>query len=146
TVGLDLDDPQTTVVRRKIIQDKRFLRRIYEQWYESILACLPAGQGSLLELGSGPGFMKEYVPELITSECFYCPGTDVVLDGTCLPIGDGELRGIIMTDVLHHVPDVRLFFRQASRCLRPGGVVVMIEPWVTAWSRLIYKNLHHEPF
>ena len=22
----------------------------------------------------------------------------------------------------------------------------MIEPWVTAWSRIVYKYLHHEPF
>ena len=22
----------------------------------------------------------------------------------------------------------------------------MIEPWVTPWSRLVYQNLHHEPF
>ncbi len=22
----------------------------------------------------------------------------------------------------------------------------MIEPWVTPWSRIIYKYLHHEPF
>src|SRR5262249_39668042 len=33
-----------------------------------------------------------------------------------------------------------------ARCVRPGGVVSMIEPWVTPWSRLIYTRLHHEPF
>jgi len=48
--------------------------------------------------------------------------------------------------VLHHVPDVRAFFAEAARCVRPGGVMVMIEPWVTRWSRLIYTRLHHEPF
>jgi len=51
-----------------------------------------------------------------------------------------------MTDVLHHIPRVRDFFAEAARCVRPGGVVVMIEPWSTAWSGLIYRNLHHEPF
>jgi len=24
--------------------------------------------------------------------------------------------------------------------------MVMIEPWVTSWSRLVYRHLHHEPF
>ena len=24
--------------------------------------------------------------------------------------------------------------------------MIMIEPWVTPWSRLIYSRLHHEPF
>ena len=29
---------------------------------------------------------------------------------------------------------------------RPGGRLVMIEPWNTPWSRLVYANFHHEPF
>jgi SAM-dependent methyltransferase len=146
TSGLDLNDPQTTVVRRRIIKEKKFLREIYQEWYCSIAASVPHGPGAVLELGSGPGFMKEYIPDLLTSELFYCPGVDVVLNGTQLPIADEILRGIVMTDVLHHIPDVRRFFAQASRCVLSGGVIVMIEPWVTTWSRLIYKNFHHEPF
>src|SRR5262249_31802772 len=35
---------------------------------------------------------------------------------------------------------------QATRCVRSGGVVAMIEPWVTPWSRFVYTRLHHEPF
>ena len=33
-----------------------------------------------------------------------------------------------------------------SSTWRPGGLVVMIEPWVTSWSTLVYTQLHHEPF
>jgi SAM-dependent methyltransferase len=51
-----------------------------------------------------------------------------------------------MTDVLHHIPQPRQFFREASRCVRSGGVIAMVEPWRTRWSELIYRNLHHEPF
>lgn len=48
--------------------------------------------------------------------------------------------------VLHHLPQIRLFFREAARCVRTGGVISMIEPWVTPWSRFVYSRLHHEPF
>ena len=51
-----------------------------------------------------------------------------------------------MTNVLHHVSDVRAFFRDAGRAVRPGGAIVMIEPWVTTWSSLAYRRLHHESF
>jgi SAM-dependent methyltransferase len=146
TRGLLLDDPQTTCLRRKIIQKKKFLRLLYEEWYASLAAALPRGPEPVLELGSGAGFLKEFLPGLITSEIFWLPGLHLVLDGQELPLASGSLRGIVMTNVLHHLPRPRRFFAEASRCLRPGGVVVMIEPWVTAWASLIYGRLHQEPF
>jgi SAM-dependent methyltransferase len=146
TKGLDIDDPETTHLRRQIIQEKYFLRKIYEEWYQSIAAALPGGDGAVLELGSGAGFLKDFVPNLITSELFYCPDIRMVLSGLSLPFRARSLRGIVMTDVLHHLPQPRLFFGEAARCVRPGGVVAVIEPWVTPWSRFVYARLHHEPF
>jgi SAM-dependent methyltransferase len=143
---LRIDDPQTTILRRRIVREKAFLRQIYEEWYKDIAEVLPEDPGMVLELGSGPGFMKERIPGLFTSEVFRCPGVDLILDGTNLPIADGALRAIVMTDALHHLPDVRSFFAKAERCVRLGGAIVMIEPWVTSWSRLVYKSLHDEPF
>ena len=144
--GIDIDDPRTTRLRRRIVRKKSFLRQIYVEWYASIAAVLPDSQGSVLELGSGPGFLKDFIPELIASDIFLCPGIDLVMDGNALPIADRTLRGIAMTDVLHHLCQPRRFFAEAIRCLQPGGVLVMIEPWFTPWSRLVYTKLHHEPF
>ena len=146
TRGLDLDDPKTTALRRLILAEKPFLQAIYLEWYRSIVAALPDGAGMVLELGSGPGFFAEVFPGVLTSEVFRCPDVAAVLDGQQLPLADGSLRAIVMTNVLHHIPNVRCFLSEAERCLRPGGAIVMIEPWVTAWSRLVYTRLHHEPF
>lgn len=146
TRGLDLDDPRTTALRRRIIAEKPFLRRIYAEWYEGIAAVLPPLPGRVLELGSGAGFLAEYVPDLIASDIMPCPNTDAVIDGHALPLADGALRAIVMTNVFHHLARPRLFLAEAARCVRPGGVMVLVEPWVTPWSRLIYTRLHHEPF
>lgn len=146
TRGLDIDDPRTTHLRRRILEEKPFLRRIYEEWYRAIARSLPAGEGAVLELGSGAGFLARFVPGLVRSEVFLTPGIDAVLDGLALPFAQGSLRGIAMTNVLHHLPGPRRFFAEAARAVRPGGVVTMIEPWVTPWSRLVYRRLHHEPF
>lgn len=146
TRGLSLDSPDTTRLRRQIVASKPFLRQIYDEWYGAIAARLPAAPGRVLELGSGAGFLEEHVPDVVRSEIFTCPGIAVVLDACRMPIGAAALRAVVMTDVLHHIPDVRSFFREASRTVRPGGVIVMIEPWVSTWSTLVYRHLHHEPF
>ena len=146
TRGLDVDDPRTTHLRLQIIQQKSFLRRIYQEWYREIGAALPHGHGAVLELGAGGGFMSDFIPDLITSELVYCSNIRAVLDGLRLPFIAKSLRGIVMTNVLHHLPQPRLFFAEATRCVRLGGVVAMIEPWVTPWSRFVYNRFHHEPF
>jgi SAM-dependent methyltransferase len=63
-----------------------------------------------------------------------------------MPFAAGSLRAIVMTNVMHHLPHVRSFLAEASRCLRRDGRILMIEPWVTPWSRFIYRYFHHEPF
>jgi SAM-dependent methyltransferase len=146
TRGVDIDDPRLVSLRRRLIREKAFLRRIYQEWYDAIAAGLPSGHGPVLELGSGGGFLEESVPGLITSELRECPHIRVVLDGQALPFAAGTLRAIVMIDVLHHLPQSRRFVREAARCVRRGGRVVMIEPWVSAWSSLVYTRLHHEPF
>ena len=146
TAGMDLDDPATTELRKQVIASKPLLKAIYDEWYGTLAAEVPAGQGAVLELGSGAGYCERYIPGLITSEFLHCPSVQLRLDAQQMPFGAGSLRAIVFTGVLHHIPNVRLFFSEAARCLRVGGKLLMIEPWVTAWSRFAYKHLHHEPF
>jgi SAM-dependent methyltransferase len=145
TRGLDVDDPRTTLLRREVIQRKAFLNRIYREWY-ALLAGSMRPNAHFLELGSGAGFFREFASNLITSELFATPGVDRVIDACRLPFSGDELDGIVMTDVLHHIPDVARFFEEATRCVKSGGQVLMIEPWNTAWSRWVYQRLHSEPF
>src|SRR5262245_27320971 len=146
TRDLSVDDPRTTRLRRDIIRDKPLLRGIYRDWYALVRESLPPGVGGVLELGSGAGFLREVLPEAVTSDTV--AGADVRLfaDGRALPVADGRLRAIVLIDVLHHISDCRRLFAEAARCIRPGGALVAIEPWVSAWSRFVYGRLHEEPF
>ena len=146
TKSLKVDDPRTTLKRHEIISSNRFLWRIYDEWYRLICTCVPDGPGSVLELGSGAGFLAKYIPDLVRSEVFFLPYVELVSDARHLPLAASSLKAIVMVNVLHHVSDIRAFLAEAQRCVRPGGSIAMIEPWVSLWSRLIYSRLHHEPF
>jgi SAM-dependent methyltransferase len=146
TKGLDLDSPETTALRREIVCGKPFLKAVYDEWYDLIVERVPEIEGDVLELGSGGGFLETRISGLLTSDVFVVPGIDRIIDARSLPFEDGVLRAIVMVNVLHHVPEVGEFFSEAERALRPGGRVVMIEPWNTAWSRYVHERWHNEPF
>jgi SAM-dependent methyltransferase len=145
--ALSLDDPALTERRADVINRKRFLRNVYEEWYRRVVSELPAGDGVVLEIGSGAGFLSDYVPGLVTSDVMALRNVELVFDACKeIPMPRLSLRAIAMVNVLHHLPDVSAFFDAATTALRPGGRIVMIEPWNTRWSRMIYNNAHHEPF
>jgi SAM-dependent methyltransferase len=147
TVGKDLDSPQTTQLRKQIIKEKKFLNRIYLEWYSFLLDASRerTASGLLLEIGSGAGFLNEISSEVISSDLFPVEGLKVILDATALPFANKSLKGILMVNVLHHIDDADSFFQEAQRCVKPNGLVAMIEPWLTIWSKLVYRYLHHEP-
>jgi SAM-dependent methyltransferase len=145
TRGLDIDSPETTQLRREIIQAKAFLRKIYLEWYAFVLQEAGEAKGVLLELGSGAGFLGEQSKDVITSDLFLVDGANVVLDGQHLPLKDGSIKALAMVNVLHHVPEPEKLLKEAARCVKSQGKFIMIEPWMTTWSRFVYKRLHHEP-
>ena len=145
TRGLDLDSPETTAIRRDIVKSKPFLRAIYDEWYGLIANRIPEGDGQVLELGAGGGFLEEVIPNLITSDILTVPGIDRVIDARDMDVEDDSLKAIVMTNVFHHIPDVGRFLSESERTLRAGGRIIMIEPWNTGWSRFAHEHLHHEP-
>ena len=145
TVGLDLDDPSTTMIHRDLIRRKPFLEALYKDWYSSLRRLDGGLAGPRLEIGSGGGFIQEVIPGTITSDVLPLPHLDRVLSGQELPFEAASLAAIYMINTLHHVPDPGSLLREAERCLMPGGRLVCIEPAPTWFGRLVYTWLHHEP-
>ncbi len=103
-------------------------------------------EGILVELGSGGGFFKEFIPNLICSDILDLPGNDMTFSALDMPFENNSVSAIFMIDTFHHIPDSEKFLAEASRVLKKGGVIMMIEPANSCWGRFIYKNFHHEPF
>jgi len=131
---------------RRAWEQNPALRALYAEWYARVAAELPpAALGPRLELGSGPGFARQFIPDLELTDLVRAPWHDREVSADALPFADAALGALVLFDVLHHLPDPRRFFQEASRALRPGGRIVLCEPYVSLLSYPVYKFLHDEP-
>jgi SAM-dependent methyltransferase len=144
--GLDVDGVDLSLAHREILRSKPQTRRLFARFYEECLAqderWFAGVQGGRWELGSGAGFMGELHPEVVTSDVKPLPFVKVTCGAEALPTGPETLRAVYLVNVFHHLPDPRAFFREMLRVLKPGGGVVMIEPWHGPVASALFKRLH----
>jgi SAM-dependent methyltransferase len=122
------------------------LRILYADWYGRVAVRLPSPSlGPFVEIGSGPGFARSFIPNLRLTDVVRAPWHDDEVNADRLPFADGTLGALVLFDVLHHLAAPAVFFEQALRVLAPGGRVVMCEPYLSPLSFPVYRFLHEEP-
>ena len=134
---------------KETIKSKIGLRHFYSSNYTFLkneIEDINGSKGLIIELGSGAGHIKDFIPDAITTDVFEHPFADKVIDGTCLPFEDESLKAIYLMDVFHHIPDVELFLHEANRCLIPRGKVLIVDQHVGWISKWILKYAHNEHF
>jgi SAM-dependent methyltransferase len=119
------------------------LRVLYGRWYGRIRDLLPA-EGPWVEIGSGPGFARDFIPEMQLTDVVQAPWHDRQVDAAALPFLDSSLGALVLFDVLHHLPAPARFLAEAQRTLRPGGRLILCEPYVSWLSQPIYRYFHEE--
>src|SRR5262245_38429300 len=139
----DAADLATLARHRDIWTARPELRRVYQDWFRALLDAV-AGPGPVVEIGSGPGFFKEFAPRLVATDIVPGARMDVRCDACELPFGAGTVGALVMVDALHHLARPLDFRTEAARVLRPGGRLAMVEPWVTPASFFLYRYIHHE--
>jgi SAM-dependent methyltransferase len=131
---------------RRAWEGNRALRALYAELYARVAKELPARElGRQVELGSGPGFAREFIPDLELTDLVRAPWHDGEASAEALPYADGSVGALVLFDVLHHIPSPRRFFEEAARVLAPGGRIVMCEPYISPASYPVYKLFHEEP-
>jgi SAM-dependent methyltransferase len=119
--------------------------------FAAVFAGVPEGAlGDGLEIGGGDGFMASLVAKhcrsFVTTDSYRprlatgapaLPGNvrRLVCDAARLPFKDASFDFVFSSSVLEHVRDRAPVYRELTRCLRPGGVMLHIMPSRT-WKLL----------
>jgi SAM-dependent methyltransferase len=119
------------------------LRQVYHEWFTRLLGAVE-GLDPVVEVGTGPGFLKEFAPHLVATDVVAGLRVDVRCDADVLPFRSASVGGLVLVDTLHHLPRPLDFLAEAARVLQPRGRVAMIEPWITPPSWVLYRYFHHE--
>ena len=122
---------------------KKSIRLLYRDFHRQLLESCP--EGRVLDIGGGTAHIKDFRPDIISADILSFPGIDVVADAHRLPFRNGGFAGVVMLDVLHHLERPVEFLEEASRVLKPGGRLAMLEPAMTPLARRFYDRFHEEP-
>jgi ubiquinone/menaquinone biosynthesis C-methylase UbiE len=134
------------VTRDVVAQRRRFLRVLNPKKGESVL-----------DVGSGPGFLAAEVAEATGPTGSVCgidvsePMIDLARqhcahqawitfsqgDATDLPFPDSSFDAAISTQVLEYIPDVDAALAEVHRVLRPAGRVVIVD---TDWDSIVWHS------
>lgn len=134
-------------VQSQIIKSKPLIKINYDLWYQYIkseIEEITFKEGLIIELGSGGGYLKEVIPEVITTD-IEGGHVDMVVDAQSMPFENNSVKALVLTHSFHHFPNPELFFKEANRVLIPGGKIILIEVTSTPFSKLVFTIAGDEP-
>ena len=130
--------------RREIWAERPLTREIYRRSFAAIQSEMSPGPRSV-EIGGGSGMARDFLPGVLITDLVRTPHVDLVADALALPFAAATLDNLIGTDCLHHLPHPDRLFTEAIRVLRPGGRLILVEPFISPASRLAFALAHPEP-
>lgn len=100
----------------------------YDGDVERVIASADAEGGMVLDCGAGlrPAVRRN----VVTTEIFPFPTTDVLAVNQRLPFKDGAFDAVLSLHVLEHVPDPFACARELIRVLKPGATLFAVTPMV----------------
>lgn len=132
-----------TEVQAEILSKKKLLLNWYRKTYRYMAANL-SKETVNVEIGSGSSRLYEHIDGLIRTNVVGLKENDLVFSAYEMPFQDTSVGNIIMISVLHHLGDPYAFFKEAERVLKPGGRILISDPYLSILSYPAWRYLHPE--
>ena len=142
--GVDMDGPDRIHVHRQLLNNKPLLRRVFKEFHALFWEVDNAqfsASGIRLELGAGVAAMRENYPQVWATDIVEWQGLDKVIDAQKMDLEAASVRTIYGQNCFHHFPQPELFFEECVRVLKPGGGIILLEPYYGPIAELIFKRL-----
>lgn len=138
------DEPSMMLQYRRIWDSSPVLRRFYRDLWG--MAMTEVRDRPVVEIGGGAGLIREYYPEVITSDYHFTPWTNLVCDASRLPFSPESVGSYVAVAFFHHCVNPRRLFEEILRTLVPGGRCVIVDPYFGTIAPLIYRYGTDETF
>ena len=120
----------------------RYLKYLYSKIENSLVG------KEIIEIGSGAGLSVKFIKkhEIILTDILSWPYGKIQgsIDAIKLPYADNSFDTLFSLDAIHHMEFPVKAIAEACRVVRPGGRVIIVEPYISYFSFLIYKMFHNE--
>lgn len=143
--SVDLDDGARMQVHAEILKQKPMLKEVFTEFHKIMLGLdgkhLDQTGGTKIELGAGVFPIKRTFDDVLATDVVASPDIDLVVDAMAMDLPDESVHALYGQNCFHHFSDPDRFFREALRVLKPGGGVVLIDPYYGSLASLVYRRL-----
>jgi hypothetical protein len=141
---IDIDGKDRLFIHSEILSRKPMLRQVFTEFHH-IFRRLDeqffSAEGTRIELGAGAAPIRDSYADVLATDVVSCDHLDKVLDAENLDLPDRTVRAIYGQNCFHHFPHPEQFFKEAERVLRPGGGIILLEPYYGLFASFLFKNL-----